>query len=94
MLAVGQLDEARAASLELEQAASRFNSAVLSAIAGHARAAVRFAEGEPQAVLDPVRRAFGVWQQLGAPYLAARLRLLLARACAALGDVEGRAART
>jgi hypothetical protein len=40
-------------------------------------------------VLDPLRRAFGVWQQVGAPYLAARLRVLLARACIALGDVEG-----
>jgi DNA-binding CsgD family transcriptional regulator len=36
-----------------------------------------------------VRRAFGTWQQIGAPYLAARLRVLLGRACIALGDVEG-----
>jgi DNA-binding NarL/FixJ family response regulator len=39
--------------------------------------------------MEPVRRAFGFWQRLGAPYLAARLRVLLARACVALGDNEG-----
>ena len=45
--------------------------------------------GTPAAVLDPARRAFGIWQQIGAPYLAARVRVLLARACLALGDVDG-----
>ena len=89
MLAVGDLEEARAASRELDETASSFNTEVLAAIAGHARGAVQLAEGNARAVLDPVRRAFGIWQQLGAPYLAARLRVLLARACIALGDVEG-----
>jgi DNA-binding CsgD family transcriptional regulator len=89
MLAVGDLDEARAASLELQEAASSFNTEVLVAIAGHARGAVQLAEGNARAVLDPARRAFEVWQQIGAPYLAARMRVLLARACVALGDVEG-----
>jgi DNA-binding CsgD family transcriptional regulator len=89
MLAVGDLDEARAASRELEETASSLNTEVLSAIAAHASGAVHLADNNPHAVLDPVRRAFGVWQQIGAPYLAARLRVLLARACAALGDMEG-----
>jgi DNA-binding CsgD family transcriptional regulator len=40
-------------------------------------------------VLLPARRAFGIWQRLGAPYLAARLRVLLARACIALRDFDG-----
>lgn len=89
MLAVDELDEARAASRELQETASSLNIDVLSAIAGHACGAVQLAEGKPHAVLDPVRRAFGIWQQIGAPYLAARLRVLLARACVALGDAEG-----
>ncbi len=89
MLAVGDLDEARAASRELQETAASLNTDVLAAIAGHACGSVHLAEGNAGAVLDPVRRAFGIWQQLGAPYLAARLRVLLARACAALGDVEG-----
>ena len=33
-----------------------------------------------------MRRAFRVWHEVGAPYIAARLRLLIARACRALGD--------
>jgi DNA-binding NarL/FixJ family response regulator len=89
MLAAGDLEEARTASLELDETASSFNTEVLAAIAAHARGAVLLAEGNPAAVLDPVRRAFGIWQQIGAPYLAARLRMLLARACVALSDAEG-----
>jgi DNA-binding CsgD family transcriptional regulator len=89
MLAVGDLDEARAASRELDETASAYNIEVLAAITSQVHGAVRLAEGNAPAVLDPVRRAFGVWQQVGAPYLAARLRVLLARACVALGDVEG-----
>jgi DNA-binding CsgD family transcriptional regulator len=89
MLTLGELDEARAASRELQETASRVNSEVLAAIAWYAAAAVQLAEGNAHAVLDPARRAFEFWQQLGAPYLAARLRMLLARACVALGDAEG-----
>jgi DNA-binding CsgD family transcriptional regulator len=89
MLAQGDLDEARAASRELDEAAANLNTDVLIAIAAHAAGSVSLAAGNAQAMLEPVRRAFGFWQQLGAPYLAARLRILLARACAALADVEG-----
>jgi DNA-binding CsgD family transcriptional regulator len=50
---------------------------------------VNLYEGNAQAALQPARHAFEIWQQMGAPYLAARLRILTARACAALGDMEG-----
>jgi DNA-binding CsgD family transcriptional regulator len=89
MLRAGDLEEARGASRELAETAAAVNTEVLAAIAAHARGVVDLAEGDASAVLDPARRAFGLWQQLGAPYLAARLRVLLARACAALGDYEG-----
>ena len=89
MLRAGDLEEARGASRELAETAAAVNTEVLAAIAAHARGAVDLAEGNASAVLDPARRAFGIWQQLGAPYLAARLRVLLARACVALGDHEG-----
>lgn len=88
MLAAGDVGEARAASRELQETAAQLNVDVLVAIAGHACGSVDLAEGNLHAVLDPVRRAFGIWQQMGAPYLAARMRVLLARACIALGDVE------
>lgn len=89
MLAVGDLDEARAASAELQETADSQSTDVLYAIAAHARASVRLAEGNPQAALEPAQQAFRIWQRTGAPYLAARLRLLLGRACAALGDRDG-----
>jgi DNA-binding CsgD family transcriptional regulator len=89
MLASNSLEEARAASHELDKVASTLNTEVPMAIASHARAAILLAEGDALAAVDPLRRAFRVWQQLGAPYLAARMRLLLARACVALGDTEG-----
>ena len=89
MLAVGDLDEARAASKELQDTATTLNTEVLAAIAARACASIHLAEGKAHAVIDPARRAFGIWQRLGAPYLAARLRVLLAQACAALGDIEG-----
>jgi DNA-binding CsgD family transcriptional regulator len=88
MLAMGELEEARAASTELQETAAVLKTEVLTAIAEHACGSVYLAEGNPQAVLSPVRRAFDTWQKIGAPYLAARLRVLLARACIALMDVE------
>ena len=47
------------------------------------------AEGDARAAIDPLRRAQDVWQRAGAPYLAARIRVLVARAFAALGDQDG-----
>ena len=44
------------------------------------------AEGEPKAALVELRRAFNEFHALGVRYDAARTRLLLAEACAALGD--------
>ncbi len=89
MLAVGDLEEARSASRELEETAASVTGEVLEAIAAHACGSVWLAAGDPQAALEAARRAFGIWQRLGAPYLAARLRVLVARACIALGDSEG-----
>jgi ATP/maltotriose-dependent transcriptional regulator MalT len=89
MLAAGNLEEARAASHELDEAASTLNTEVPTAIALHARAAILLAEGNALAAVDPLRQAFRVWQQLDAPFLAARLRVQLAQACVALDDTEG-----
>jgi DNA-binding NarL/FixJ family response regulator len=91
MLATGDLDEARRASKELDQLAARIDSDVIGAIAAHARGAVALAEGDPATSLAPLRHAFDVWQKLGAPYLAARLRVLIGLGCRALGDHDGAA---
>jgi ATP/maltotriose-dependent transcriptional regulator MalT len=85
-LAAGEVEEARGACAELEAIAADFGTEVLGAMAAHARGAVELADGRAEAALEPLRRAFRVWHDVGAPYIAARLRVLLARACRALGD--------
>jgi ATP/maltotriose-dependent transcriptional regulator MalT len=89
MLAVNEIQAARNAARELEMLAESFGTDVLHAIAAHARGAVALAEGNAQAALGPLRRAFEVWQQVEAPYLAARVRVQLGLACRAHGDEEG-----
>jgi ATP/maltotriose-dependent transcriptional regulator MalT len=89
MLAAGDLEEARRAAAELEEAARRLDSEVLAAMAAHARGSVLLAEEDARGALEPLRRSFETWQRLGAPYLAARVRVLIGRACRALGDQDG-----
>jgi DNA-binding NarL/FixJ family response regulator len=62
---------------------------VVEAMAAHARGSVALAGGDAKAALEPLRRSFEIWQRLGAPYLAARVRATLARACFSLGDEDG-----
>jgi len=89
MLAVGDIEEARTASRELDQTAGSFKTEVLTALAWQTWGAVQLAAGNARAVPEPVRGAFGIWQKLGAPFEAAQRRLLLARACLAMRDAEG-----
>jgi len=91
MLAAADLAEARRASDELSALAHRFGMEVLGAMADHANGAVTLAEGDARAAIDPLRRAQDVWQRVGAPYLGARIRVLVARAFQVLGDQDGAA---
>jgi hypothetical protein len=50
---------------------------------------VDLAEGDAQAALGSLRRAFEVWQRIEAPYAAARVRVLIGLACRALADEDG-----
>jgi ATP/maltotriose-dependent transcriptional regulator MalT len=89
LLAAGDLEEARSLVAELEEAARRYRMEVLEAMAARALGSLRLAEGDARAALAPLRAAFETWQRLGAPYLAARVRVELSEACRALGDLEG-----
>jgi DNA-binding CsgD family transcriptional regulator len=91
MLAVGDLEAARDAGHELEAIADGNGSGALGAIAAHARGAVELAEGDAPAALVALRRAGHGWQQLEAPYEAARTRVLVGLACRALGDQDSAA---
>ena len=86
MLAAGELEEARDASRELEEIASSYPSDMLAAMVAQARGAVLLAGGDAWAALVSLRHACRVWQELGAPYEAARARVLIGLACRELGD--------
>jgi DNA-binding CsgD family transcriptional regulator len=88
MIAAGNMEMARAGCEELQAISRDRGSDVLTAMAGHSRAALALAEGEPNAALTALRSALEVWHQLGAAYEAARGRVLLGLACRALGDED------
>jgi DNA-binding CsgD family transcriptional regulator len=89
MLAAGDVQDARDACRELEDIARSFDTGVPGAIAAQACGAVELAEGDAQAALGSLRRAFEVWQRIEAPYAIARVRVLIGLACRALGDEDG-----
>jgi len=86
MLAVGETREARSACGELEAVAAGYPSGMFGAMLAHARGAVELAEGDPRAALVALRQASREWQELDAPYEAARVRVLVGLACRALED--------
>jgi DNA-binding NarL/FixJ family response regulator len=61
---------------------------MLTAIAAGAAGAMELATEGCREALPHLRRALAAWQDLGAKYEAARVRLLIARACRALGDED------
>jgi DNA-binding NarL/FixJ family response regulator len=88
MLAAGDLDAARDACTELATLAKDHADGVLGAAAAQARGALEMASGNPDAALRHLRHAAHVWQALGAPYEAARTRMMVGQACQALGDED------
>ncbi|CAN5196628.1 LuxR C-terminal-related transcriptional regulator [soil metagenome] len=88
MLAVGDLGEARESCDELGDLAKEFESSMLRAMHSHGRGAVELAAGDAGAALVSLRHAAQEWQELEAPYEAARARVLVGQACQALGDED------
>ena len=91
MLAAGELDEARVASVELERLIDADECPALAATLAHSQGAVALAGDDPRTALRALRRAARTWRELDAPYEVARARELTALACRALGDEEGAA---
>lgn len=89
-LATGTSDAA--AADELTELALRWPTTGLRAAALHANGAVALAEGSAAAAAGSLRDAWDCWTSQRAPYEAAQARLLLRRACAALGDEDTAAA--
>jgi DNA-binding NarL/FixJ family response regulator len=91
MLAVGDVQGARDSAGELTEIAERYDTLALRAVADHARGAVLLDEGEARAAVVALRGARQAWQELEAPYEAARVRVLVGLGCRALGDEEAAA---
>jgi len=91
MLAAGDVEGARGACEELTGIAAGYEGGVLRAIAAQTEGAVELAAGDPSAALGALRRAWRVWDDVQAPYEAARARVLMGAACRALGDEEAAA---
>ncbi len=87
-ITVGDLDSARAAAEELGAISARFESPALTAASEEAAGAVALAGGSADLAVPALRRAVRRWLKVGAPYEAARARLVLARAHLARLDTE------
>jgi len=85
-LAVHDVPRARAATEELVTIAARLGATFLHALAAQATGEVLLADGDARGSLAPLREAWAMWQELDAPYHAARVRVQLGLACRALGD--------
>jgi DNA-binding CsgD family transcriptional regulator len=88
MLAGGDIPAARLAANELTQIADDSGAPMLRAAASHATGAVLMAAGDSRAALAALRRAWSAWQDLDAPYEAARTRVLIGLACRMHEDEE------
>lgn len=91
MLAAGDVPAARVAADELVGIAEELAAPLLEATAAQMLGAVLLAEGEAQAALTALRRAWTRWWELKAPYETARVRVLIGLACQQLGDPDSAA---
>jgi class 3 adenylate cyclase len=88
LLAAGDVPGARAAADELVDLAGKFRTPSAMAISASASGTVALAEGNAATATSDLRTAIGLWQRLDAPFEAARLRLALADAYRAEGQLD------
>jgi len=87
-LASGDVPAARAAADALSRIAGVVNAPALIAIAADSEGAVLLAEGDGGGALGALRRASAIWQEVDAPYEAARVRVHIGLAMRQVGDAE------
>jgi DNA-binding CsgD family transcriptional regulator len=87
-LAANDVESARGAAQELANIAANLDAPFLNAIAAQSNGAVLLAQGDARAALASLQRAWSTWQDLEAPYEAARVRVLIALASRELGDPD------
>lgn len=86
VLAGGDVAAAAPAIEELDELATALDAGYLRAVAESARGNALLVDGDAHAACAVLRRAWTTWEELGAPYEAARVRLSMARACGMLAD--------
>jgi DNA-binding CsgD family transcriptional regulator len=89
MLAAGDVDAARDACVELREIAAQYGTDMLQAVVAQACGTFELAAGDAESALVSLRQAVQAWQELEAPYEVALARVLVGRACRALGDEDG-----
>ncbi|MDQ1575329.1 MAG: hypothetical protein QOH55_479 [Microbacteriaceae bacterium] len=89
LLAVGDRSGADDAARALAECADQYGTPVLRALAGHADGVIALGNGDVERALPLLTEARDIWLMLDAPYPAARVRVSLAEAYAALGDSDG-----
>lgn len=89
LLEAGNVEQAQQAAGELEAIAETYATPALAAWADLARAECLVASGNPQEALVAATRACRTWDDLNAPYEAARARLGRGWVRRALGDRSG-----
>jgi len=85
---LGDFATAGSATEELESIAEAYGSAALRASAADARGRLLLAEGDAEGAEKHARRAWRLWQEVEAPYEAARARMTMGLAIRAQGDED------
>ena len=88
MLAANDVVAARAAAGELAGIAGRLHAPLLDAVSAAATGAVLLGECDAREALPLLGQALAAWRELGAPYEAARVRVLIALASNTQGNVH------
>jgi class 3 adenylate cyclase len=84
----GDLETAATASQELDSIVDGFEATALRAAAARIRGALLLAQGDAEGALHELGRARDGWQEVGAPYEVAEVRVLLGKAYKAIGEDE------
>lgn len=87
-LVAGDVRTAREAAEDLGRIAENVDAPYLRAVVEYARGCVLLAEHDPTGACAALRRSWFAWQELDAPYEAARVRLRMAQAYRALADED------
>lgn len=87
-ITAGDRSAAEVAAAELEEIARSYGTPALEASAAYGRAAVQLAAGDTASARRQLKRSVQLWQEVDAPFEAAKARMMLGEAYRADGDVE------